>query len=272
MATNIYAMPPNITIGAQGATSSVGSQQTLTLSNLSNGIDIFNTFNLRNSQNVKKYEVIETTEDLLALSCTWYRIRQNKDNLTLQPHITNLLSEDLFRLVTPEDRSMADDVRDYYSKKFMVMALKDQHLTSFRSDLKNYLLGDAKKFTEKTIPMIYRMPEFYVNDIAFDEIKSDFEKTLPNFNKTTRRTVDLEVNLTPIKSFKKNSKVRGKVVEYWLKDSTNHAYRFVVKQDNALKGLWDIAFKGGSMQLNLNVQAGRRDELEFYNIGSILEG
>ena len=120
--------------------------------------------------------------------------------------------------------------------------------------------------------MIYRMPEFYVHDVAFDEIKIDFEKTIPKFDSLTRRVTERNVKLTPIKSFKKNSKSRGKFVEYWLKDSRNHAYRFGIRQENTLLGLWDTLFNSGEMTISLNVQTSRRDDLEFFNIGSILEG
>jgi hypothetical protein len=259
-----YTLSPSISVGAQGSPG-----QVLSLGSLTNSTaGFFNDLHIGNSPNIKKYEVIETTEDLLAMSCAWYRIRTDKESL--KPHITSLVCEELIRHVTQEDRELANNVRDYYSKKFMVMALKDQRLTNFRQDLKEYLLGDSKKFTEKTIPMVYRMPEFYVHDQEFDVIKRDFQLTITNFSELTRRTTDRNVRLIPIKSFKKNSKLRGKHTEYWLKDSKNQAYRFGLRSDNPLMGLWDNAFNNGEMRLGINMQAARRDDLEFFNIGSIV--
>lgn len=260
MAYNTISTNPfqSLSIGAVGSQSSTAGQLF--------SID----FGHKESSNIKRYQVIESTEDLLALSCAWYRIRNA--NHTLQPHVTNLLADELFNHLKPEDREMANKVRDYYTKKFMVMTLKDQKLTMFRQDLKDYLVGDGNKFVEKTIPMVYRMPEFYVHDVAFDEIKIDFEKTIPKFDSLTRRVTERNVKLTPIKSFKKSSKSRGKIVEYWLKDSRNHAYRFGIRQENTLLGLWNTLFNSGEMTISLNVQASRRDDLEFFNIGSILEG
>jgi hypothetical protein len=258
-----YTIPSSISItGAQG--------QVFTLGNLSNSITGIFADQNSSSSNVKKYEIIETTEDLLALSCAWYRIRQDKH--TLQPHVTSLLSDALFRHVTPEDRTKAEEVRDYYNKKFMVMTLKDQRLTQFRQDLKDYLLGDSKKFTEKTVPMVYRLPEFHAHDVEFDVIQREFEKDIPEFDRFTRKTIDKSVRLTPVKGFKKNSKTRGKFTEYWLKDSKNRAYRFGLTATNPLIGLWDTQFKNGDMVLNIKMQASRRDELQYFNIGSILEG
>lgn len=259
-----YTLSPSISVGAQGSPGQILSLGNLTASSAG----FFNDIHISNSANIKKYEVIETSEDLLAMSCAWYRIRQNQG--LSSPLITSLVSEELIRHVTQEDRELANEVRDYYSKKFMVMALKDQRLTNFRQDLKEYLLGDSKKFTEKTIPMIYRMPEFYVYDQEFDVIKRDFQTTITNFSELTRKTTDRSVRLTPIKSFKKNSKIRGKHTEYWLKDNKNQAYRFGLRADNPLLGLWDNAFNNGEMRLGINMQASRRDDLEFFNIGSII--
>lgn len=271
--TQIYSLPSSITL-TNGSSSgmfggALGAGQGIRLGNLTTGVDNLFT-NISGSSNVKKYEIIETTEDLLALSCAWYRIRQEKH--TLQPHVTSLLSDALFKHVTQEDRTKAEEVRDYYGKKFMVMALKEQRLTQFRQDLQDYLSGDPKKFTEKTVPMIYRMPEFHTHDIEFDVIKRDFEKDIPEFDRFTRRTINKSVRLTPVKAFKKNSKIRGKFTEYWLKDSSNRAYRFSIASTNSLVGLWDMQFNNGDMILNLNMQASRRDELQFFNIGSILQG
>lgn len=258
-----YTLSPSISVGAQGS-----AGQVLSIGGLTSSTNFFNDLHIGNSANIKKYEVIETTEDLLAMSCAWYRIRQSQGQL--KPLITSLVCEELIRHVTQEDRELANEVRDYYSKKFMVMALKDQRLTNFRQDLKDYLVGDSKKFTEKTIPMVYRLPEFYAYDQEFDIIKRDFEKAIPNFNTLTRRTTERNIRLTPIKSFKKNHKTRGKFIEYWLKDSKNQAYRFGLRVDNPLMGLWDNAFNNGELRLGFNMQAARRDDLEFFNIGSII--
>jgi hypothetical protein len=120
--------------------------------------------------------------------------------------------------------------------------------------------------------MVYRLPEFHAHDVEFDIIKRDFEKDIPEFNTLTRRTINKSVRLTPVKGFKKNSKTRGKFTEYWLKDSKNRAYRFGITATNPLIGLWDMQFNNGDMVLNLNIQASCRDELQYFNIGSILEG
>ena len=55
---------------------------------------------------VKRYTISESTEDLLALSTAWYRIRKNKE-LSAQPIITTLTDPNLFKCITEEDRVFA---------------------------------------------------------------------------------------------------------------------------------------------------------------------
>lgn len=225
----------------------------------------FDTILNWSSSNVKKYEVIETTEDLLALSCTWHRIRTL--NLPARSTIDRMLSDELFELVTDADREMANEVRDYYSKKLMIFTLKDQKLTPFRQDLSEYLHGDANKFTEKAIAMVYRLPEFYVVDAEFDKVKQDLDKELPNFNLSDRRAVKRQVTLTPITFFNKNTKTT-KLVEYWLKDKNDNAYQLIIQDpaNNKLLSLWNREFKQTQITLDTDLFPAIRDDLQFYRI------
>ena len=92
-----------------------------------NSGDLF-TFDLNISNNVKKYEIYEFTEDVLALSVTWKRMRDAGKNTALK-----LTDNDLFKNIIPEDRIMADKIATYYSKKIMMLKLLDNSkLTSYR--------------------------------------------------------------------------------------------------------------------------------------------
>ncbi len=234
--------------------------------NLTLGGDTKYNFN----PNVKKYEVFETTEDLLALSCAWYRLRQErKDSGKLPLTISNMLSEQLFSCVIEQDRMKANEIRDYYSKKLMVLTLKDQRLTPFRQDLNDFLHGDSKKFVEKYIPMVYRLPEFYLNDLDFDEVKREFEKQVPR-NSDSKSVAKTSRTLTPVLKLTKNSKSHGKVFEYWMKDSGSHAYCFKLRPDNTLLGLWDSSFSNDQISLSFKYAIARRDDLEYFSITGIV--
>lgn len=227
--------------------------------NLSN-ITLMETYS---PDHVKKYEVIETTEDLLALSTTWYRLRNNNVNVGV-PEISTLLSEKLFQRVTEEDRIKANEIRDYYSKKLMVMTLKEMKLTTFRKDLAEYLNGDSRKFTEKTLPMVYRLPEFHERDVQFDKVKTSFKLEIPNLQNFKK----IPVTLYPVITFKKTN-IRGKFIEYWMKDENDYAYRFALQHFDALLGLWEKEFSKPYTKLEVNVIPKRQDDLTYLQITSI---
>ena len=162
-----------------------GSHNTITMGNIqpltsitlsglngtSNDWDIFTA----NNNNVKRYEVFETTEDILALSVTWHRLRpliNNGTSTIIDPsnRPTKLTDSILFKEIIQEDRDKANLIRDYYSKKLMMFTLKGQQLTNYRKDLNTFIHGDCKVVKEEMMPLVYRLPEFYEYDVGLDEM------------------------------------------------------------------------------------------------------
>jgi hypothetical protein len=148
---NGYGALPTISIGAVG--SSGYNAQTINLGNLD--------FEFNFNDDVKKYEVYEISQDLLSLSVCWARYRKARDIPGPQPTITKLLDSELFRLVTEEDIAHANVIRDYYSKKIMVLKLKNEGFTAFREDLNTFIHSEGKTFKESMLPLAYRLPEFF---------------------------------------------------------------------------------------------------------------
>lgn len=221
------------------------------------------------SRNVKKYEVFETTEDLLALSCAWFRIRNDrKGGSVLHLSISNMLSDELFNTIIDEDKIKANKIRDYYSKKIMILKLKDYKLTSFRNDLDEFIHGNPKKFAEKIIPLVYKLPEFYEFDTEFDTIKTNFVKEIPNFKLGSIKSNTIQ--LTPIQKIHKKNK-RGNFYEYWLRDENDYAYRFNVQPSNKLIGLWDSLFSNNLININCHCHMKKIDDLEYIDISMIYQ-
>jgi hypothetical protein len=135
--TNNWQIGAASAIAGSAMNLQAASQNTISISSLNSasGVDFdWNTLAGLNS-NVKKYEVYEISQDLLALSICWSRYRKVKDEHNLRPVITRLLDSELFRLVSEDDITQANAIRDYYSKKIMVWKLKNIKLTPFREDM-----------------------------------------------------------------------------------------------------------------------------------------
>jgi hypothetical protein len=208
------------------------------------------------NNNVKKYEVFETTEDILALSVTWHRLRplishgiSNIINPSNRP--TKLTDEILFREMTQEDRNRAELIRDYYSKKLMMFTLKGQALSKYRKDLNTFIHGDCKVVKEEMMPLVYRLPEFYEYDVGVDEMFLELDTRFQG-SKISSPAVK---TLTPVKKFIVKRKHR-KFVEYWLKDNENKPYKIEINSNNELMHLWDYFYdKGKYHEITLDMVA-----------------
>lgn len=226
---------------------------------------------LDNPDRVKKFQAYEITEDLLALSCAWFRLRNMPSDAPLSNrvvYVTSLLGNELFDHVVEEDRARAYTIRDYYSKKLMMLSLKGANLTNFRKDLSEYLHGHSNKFNEKMLPLVYRLPEFYEYDTEFDMFKGSFEQEIRKkgkFNPNQHSTV-----LHPVKSLVVRGKQR-KGKDYWLCDDDKNAYLFNVPNHSPMNGLWEREFKKPNIDLTMKVTMGIRDGLHFFNIAQIKE-
>ena len=219
--------------------------------------------NIHRSDYVKRYEVIETTEDILALSVAWKRLRDNKDKNTHYIGISSLLDDNLFRRVEEPDRVRANEIRDYFSKKIMLWSLKGVKLSKYRQDLSTFIHGNDKKTTEEILPLVFRLPEFFEYDIQFDTFKREVTLEIPNFTQ-----LDAHKKITtlkPITSFYKNNK-RVKQFEYWLKDNNGNAYMIPIEPKNPLKHIWDMMFANDEISIEGTHSPKQYDELQYYQL------
>jgi hypothetical protein len=215
-----------------------GAIPSVTISNVSPSIYNLNTmFESLNtsSSNYKKYEVFELNEDVLVLSATWKRLRDEKK---FQGSIAKLVDTVLFSQIQPEDREQADTIRDYYSKKIMMMRLKGQRLTLFREDLNSFIHGDSKIIREEFFPLVYRLPEFYEYDKAVDDIKIKLDlsnATLP-YEKYAGKTGTYKCTHMG-HTFRKTKHL--KKLEYWFKAQEGECIKIQLDPTNPLLSMWD---------------------------------
>lgn len=216
--------------------------------------------------NVKKYEVFETSEDILALSVTWHRLRLlgNRIINTIRP--TTLTDNILFTEINQEDRNRADIIRDYYSKKLMVITLREQRISKFRKDLNTFIHGDCKIVKEEMMPLIFRLPEFYDYDIQLQEMFSDLNK---QFEDTEDQAYGAAYGgkkiLKPMKKFVVKLRT-NKFSEYWLKDDDNKAYKIEIPIENKLNHLWEHFFEQESIPLQGHFRYMERDGINYFHL------
>ena len=241
------------TISLANIAGAQGSSYSLNFDELMNGM---------NRPDIKKYEVYEISQDLLALSVCWAQYRKVKDDLKVRPVFTKLLDSDLFRLVSEDDIAQANVIRDYYSKKIMVWKLKNINLTPFRQDLNTFIHSDGKTFKESMLPLAYRLPEFYEYDVEFE--KMSFE-----YNKEVKRNDDPHVvtvkQLKFIKKLSVNNK-RNKHQEYWFSDNYNNLVNMNIENSNPLLSLLDMTVDKNDIRVKSGFRKSSRDGLEYLKV------
>ena len=250
-------------------TITMGNIQPLTSITLSGLNGTSNDWDIFGNKNVKKYEVFETSEDILALSVTWHRLRplishgiSNIMNPSDRP--TKLTDSILFKEMIPEDREKANVIRDYYSKKLMMFTLKGQQLTSYRKDLNTFIHGDCKVVKEEMMPLVYRLPEFYEYDVGLDEMFLELDTRFEG----SQISLSTIKTLTPVKKFTVKRKSR-RFVEYWLKDEENKPYKIEIDSNNELMHLWDYFYDKGKFHditLDTVIKFSNRDSISHYKL------
>jgi hypothetical protein len=168
----------------------------------------------------------------------------------------------LFRLVSEDDIAQANVIRDYYSKKIMVLKLKNEGFTSFREDLNTFIHSDGKMFKENMMPLAYRLPEFYEYDVEFEKMAFDFNREVKRMDQPYM--VDTK-QLTFVKQLLVNKK-RYKRKEYWFSDRSNNLVNIDIDTSNPLISLMDLVVSKTDITINGRFKKCTRDGNEFIKV------
>jgi hypothetical protein len=242
------------------------NMNTISISGLSTGIDWSSYGEEEKNNDVKKYEVYEISQDLLALSVCWARLRKEKVQSynILAPTVSKLLDSELFRLTTHEDIEQANIIRDYYSKKIMVWKLKNINLSVFRQDLSSFIHSNGQTFKESMIPLVYRLPEFYEYDVEFEKMVFEYNKEVKSYNPYV---ISETKQLKFVKKLSVNKK-HSKSKEYWFTDTHNNLVNLSLESSNPLLSLLDNVVTKGNMVINAKYKKNIRDGNEHLTLAN----
>lgn len=81
--------------------------------------------------------------------------------------------------ITQEDRAKANAIRKYYSDRFAFAILRGQQLSEFRMKLYGFLQGHTK-LKKKDLGLLYKLPHFYQEDMALENLIKDPEIKMPD--------------------------------------------------------------------------------------------
>lgn len=171
-------------------------------------------------------------EDPLALSVTSYLIWKKNPSRRWVP--VNEVGRP-----TPEARDIAHEIRKYYLQRNTMKVLMGQTPTEFQYKM-NGFLADTRPLKIDELGLLYRIPYFYQEDLALDQIfegATQIELDGPLLYSVTSHTI-----LTPIREVLKSRK-NGDYIQFWFADTSNQRCVYDVKADNKLLSVFRSLFK-----------------------------
>jgi len=137
--------------------------------------------------------------------------------------------------ITDQDRTKAQELKNYYIGKLTVQALKGRPLTEFRKKLYSILV-DQTVVTEGDQGLIQRLPYFYDEDLAVTDVVAN------TVSVPTKTVIPKQVvTLTPYTKIFQGRK-HGEYTQFWWRDEQNHGVVLKLKTDNVLYSLIDSMF------------------------------
>lgn len=210
------------------------------------------------SNKIKKYQVYEVGEDALVLSVAWNRLRASGNSKT-----SRLLDGTLFNEVIPEDRELATTIRDFYSKKIMMLKLKSSRtFSNYREDLNKFIHSDGSVLKEDMIGLVYRLPDFYKFDIDFEEVTNGINKKVQIIP-----SIATSATFTPLKRIERKTRATN-LVQYWMKEqTTGNGAMISIQAKNPLENVWNKIFNNSTeLSLYYNKKSKSLDGVEFMQL------
>lgn len=163
---------------------------------------------------------------------------QNKANYDIAHELKHM--SEIF--ATKEDAHLAQKIRKYYRNRLVIQTLKGKHeMSNFRKDLYEFVDSDNIYYLrEDFIPMVTKLPDFYEEDLMYD----DFKK----FLKTDRKTYEVdarlggEFTLYPVRKHHRKTQ-KCNILNYFFADGEKQLYKIMLDPKNPLLHLFDRLFE-----------------------------
>ena len=168
--------------------------------------------------------------------------------------------------ITDEIRSLAEQIRKYYGKKYFWTNLTNtRELSGFRSRTCYLLENRIRKCKEKDVGIYYKLPYFYDEDMIYDDFKKQYNTTdLPRLD-NFRPPVKHRLTLNYIKNTSSRQQKRN-INRFWFTDST-YLYSIEIANDNILLDMFtQLVTEKGSVTFDTYYNIDRIDQMYFYKL------
>ena len=218
--------------------------------------------------------------DPIACAVHMYDRPEWRDKLTppwgLGPPLDSSSTISEFQQVAPmlrkRDVKKAGQIRDYFSKKFLMLQLAGEHLSQYRRELLKMLTRNNNNFSDDETGMIMSLPRLFIEDQFLDELKENYNND-PWIDTTSER--DVNRTLTYIGCHTKKSHRYTSHTKYtrkseftcnWFHDEDDRLYLIETDIDSPYRMIWQDLIQYALDIKGDPVKCTKRDGMHYYEL------
>ena len=209
-----------------------------------------------------KEKIVEFKEDPLVLAVSLKELLDNN------PHIYYSLEEErVAENVTDETRTLAEQIRKYYGRKYFWSNLSNsRQMSDFRGRVCYLLENRIHVCKDKDMGIYYKLPYFYAEDMIYDDFKKQYNTTdVPQVIRGGVKPVKSQLTLKYLKSTSSRQQKRN-INRFWFTDNT-YLYNIEVNNDNPLLEMFkQLVVEKVEVTFDTYYNVDRIDQMYFYKL------
>lgn len=177
--------------------------------------------------------------DLLA---AYFKYLNNQEDIWMMGFGQCIIEHNQMLTSTVEDHyvAMAEQVRNYYKAKLVQLSLSGKTLSAFRTKLYQ-VICNPKEINKEHVGILCRLPDFYQEDIAMDNI---LEQTKPVDTNTIYLASEISEQYEFVGVTQRKIKT-GSQQKYWFKNSQNELATLWVELSSPSIPILNMVLKPG---------------------------
>ena len=209
----------------------------------------------------KQGPLIALSADPVACACASYRTWKENPARRWEDIQTVVVWQD--------DIEEAERLKKYYRDNMIIQVLKSTNgvnQSQFRKKLAKLVINELP-ITKKEIGLLMRLPYFYEEDQALDQIVA-----MTDDSRIQGSSCHAYNGIfTPLQRVLV-SRSAGEYYHYWFSDAERTPYNLIIKTDNPLRSMFEALYDKGPMHLHANLypkaMRGYRTR-RYYQLGSV---
>ena len=154
-------------------------------------------------------------------------------------------------------------IRRYYRNRLTLLSFKQENMSQFRKDLYDFLTLPETQVKLSFLPMMIRLPAFYLEDVIVDDLVK--KHTMPSRNGPYPSSSESKTLYFVDKTYRKTKNQNTK--HYWFVDEKDMLHRLAIDETNKLRHVFERFLHAPiTIEARYPVTALRGRNINFYSV------